>query len=263
MALSLLRDKAFPSPLVIHIISLQFPCIVNFLVFYKKSNICNFQLYRFFRSRLKYLRSVLQLFIYEANKFLMQNLKYEYLKNNFDHPCGQQTLVKPTFNMFRYGFSCQRKTPRVLVFNHLPIFLNRFHQHETTKNSIADSDLCFLQLVNTHLFIDLTDSRKSVAFIYKTSNFNIFLLLGTWSCEQRKRHDNLHCKLIFPMHAWSATCGETILISCMKNYIICNFSQKEKSTHLKIHAYLIPRYGRKLYIYPKFSCNSQYTQPTL
>lgn len=185
------------------------------------------------------------------------------LKNNFDHPCGQQILVKPTFNMFRYGFSCQRKTPRVLVFNHLPIFLNRFHQHETTKNSIADSDLCFLQLVNTHLFIDLTDSRKSVAFIYKTSNFNIFLLLGTWSCEQRKRHDNLHCKLIFPMHAWSATCGETILISCMKNYIICNFSQKEKSTHLKMHAYLIPRYGRKLYIYPKFSCNSHYTQPTL
>lgn len=121
--------------------------------------------------------------------------------------------------MFRYGFSCQRKTPRVLVFNHLPIFLNRFHQHETTKNSIADTDLCFLQLVNTHLFIDLTDSRKSVAFIYKTSNFNIFLLLGNWSCEQRKRHDNLHCKLIFPMHAWSATCGETILISCMKNYI--------------------------------------------
>lgn len=46
--------------------------------------------------------------------------------------------------MFRYGFSCSRKTPRVLVFNHLPIFLNRFHQHETTKNSIADSDLCFL-----------------------------------------------------------------------------------------------------------------------
>lgn len=67
------------------------------------------------------------------------------LKNNFDHPCGQQTLVKPTFNMFRYGFSSLRKTPRVLVFlNHLPIFLNRFHQHETTKNSIADSDLCFL-----------------------------------------------------------------------------------------------------------------------
>lgn len=185
------------------------------------------------------------------------------LKNNFDHPCGQQTLVKPTFNMFRYGFSCQRKTPRVLVFNHLPIFLNRFHQHETTKNSIADSDLCFLQLVNTHLFIDLTDSRENVCLHLQDFEFQYISIARDLVLRTKKSHDNLHCKLIFSMHAWSATCGETILISCMKNYIICNFSQKEKSTHLKIHAYLIPRYGRKLYIYPKFSCNSQYTQPTL